>query len=140
MLIHLIIQNMDLLSFTFFFFLVFLGPHPWHMVVPRLGVQSELQLPAYATATATRGPSCICDLHHNSRQHRILRPLSEARDRTCVLMDTRQIRFRCATTETPKRFFSMAIYILQIQRLFEWIIHRNPLKLIQWEFPGGSAG
>ena len=25
----------------FFFFLVFLGPHPWHMEVPRLGVESE---------------------------------------------------------------------------------------------------
>ena len=25
-----------------FFFLVFLGPHPWHMEVPRLGVESEL--------------------------------------------------------------------------------------------------
>ena len=26
----------------FFFFLVFLGPHPWHMEVPGLGVESEL--------------------------------------------------------------------------------------------------
>ena len=34
--------------FSFFFF--FLGPHPWHMAFPRVGVQSELQLPAYATA------------------------------------------------------------------------------------------
>ena len=24
---------------------VFLGPHPWHMEIPRLGVESELQLP-----------------------------------------------------------------------------------------------
>ena len=28
-----------------FFFLVFLGPHPQHLEVPRLGVESELQLP-----------------------------------------------------------------------------------------------
>ena len=28
--------------------------HLWHMEVPRLGVESELQLPAYTTATATR--------------------------------------------------------------------------------------
>ena len=34
-------------------FSLFLGPHPWHMEAPRLGVHSELQLPAYATATAT---------------------------------------------------------------------------------------
>ena len=28
----------------------FLGPHLWHMEVPRLGIELELQLPAYATA------------------------------------------------------------------------------------------
>ena len=39
----------------FFFFppFFFLGPHPLHMEAPRLGVESELQLPAYTTATAT---------------------------------------------------------------------------------------
>ena len=65
------------------FLFVCLGPHPWHMEVPRLGVESELQLPAYATATATPDLSCICNLHHSSsRQRRILNPLNEARDRT----------------------------------------------------------
>ena len=61
-------------SFFFFFFglFVFLGLHPQYMDVPRLGVQSELQLAAYPTATATRDPSRVCDLHHSSRQHRIL--------------------------------------------------------------------
>jgi len=34
------------------FFFSFLGPHPQHRDVPRLGVRSELQLPAYTTATA----------------------------------------------------------------------------------------
>ena len=33
-----------------FIYSVYLGPYPWHMEVPRLGVQLELQLPAYATA------------------------------------------------------------------------------------------
>ena len=55
------------------------------MEFPRLGVEPELQLPAYATATPD--PSCICDLHHSSWQHWILNPLSVARDRTCILMD-----------------------------------------------------
>ena len=32
-------------------FCFFLGLHLQHMEVPRLGVESELQLPAYATAT-----------------------------------------------------------------------------------------
>ena len=65
-------------SFFFLFFL--LGPHPCHMELPRLGVESELQLQAYATATATQDPSCICDLYHSSRQRRIFNPLIEARD------------------------------------------------------------
>ena len=33
-----------------FFFGLFLGPHRRHMEVPRIGVKSELQLLAYATA------------------------------------------------------------------------------------------
>ena len=39
--------------------------------------------------------------HHSSRQCRILNPRSEARDWTCVLMDTSQISFCGATTGTP---------------------------------------
>ena len=62
-----------------------------HMGVPRLGVKSELQLPAYAIATATSDLSRVCDLHHSSRQGQILNPLNEARDRTQILMDTSQI-------------------------------------------------
>ena len=59
------------LSFSSF---VFLGLHLWHMNVPRIGVKSELQLLAYAAATAMPDPSCVCDLHHNSRQCRSLTP------------------------------------------------------------------
>ena len=53
------------------------------MEVFRPGVEAEVQLLAYATAT--RDPSRICDLHHSSRQHWILDPLNEARDRTHIL-------------------------------------------------------
>ena len=31
--------------------------------------------------------SSICDLHHSSRQHQILNPLSKARDQTRILLD-----------------------------------------------------
>ena len=36
----------------------FLRSHLRHMEVPRLGVESELQLPAYTIATATQNLSC----------------------------------------------------------------------------------
>ena len=73
------------------FFFFFLELHLQHMEVPRLGVRSELQLPAYTTATAMQDPICICDLHCSSLQHRILNPLSEARDRPCIFMDSSQV-------------------------------------------------
>ena len=89
---------------TFFFF-CFLGPHPRHMEVPRLGVESKLQLPAYTTATAMGDLSSVCNLHHSSQQCWILNPLSKARDRTHILMATSWIRFCCATKGTPKLAF-----------------------------------
>ena len=48
------------------------------------------------------GPSCICNLHHSSRQRRILNPLSEAKDRTCVLRDTSRSHFCWARTRTRR--------------------------------------
>ena len=51
--------------FIFFVFLPFLEPLPQHMEVPGLGVELELLLPAYATATTMRDPSYICHLHHS---------------------------------------------------------------------------
>ena len=50
-------------GFVSFCFVCFLGLHPRHMEVPRLGVQSELQLPAYTAATATRDPSHVFNLY-----------------------------------------------------------------------------
>ena len=73
------------------------------MEFPRLGVESELPLLAYATATATQDLNRVCDLHHSSRQCCIPDPLSEAREQTCTFMDTSQVRFRFATTGTPTR-------------------------------------
>ena len=65
------------LSLSFFFFCLFLGLHLQHMEVLRLGVESGMQLPAYATATATQDLSRFCNLHHSSQQRQILNPLSE---------------------------------------------------------------
>ena len=60
------------LKHIFVWFWFFLGPPPWYMEVPRLGVQSELQLPAYAIATVKWDPSPICDLYHSSWQSQSL--------------------------------------------------------------------
>ena len=66
------------------------------MEVARRGVESELQLPAYttATATATPDPRCVWDLHHSSQQCQVLNLLSKARDRTRILMDSSWVRYR----------------------------------------------
>ena len=37
---------------VYLFIYCFLGLHPWHIEAPSLGVELELQLPAYTTATA----------------------------------------------------------------------------------------
>ena len=66
----LIYSKPRILKSFFFFFSIILGMHPWHMEVSRLGVKSEIQLPAYTTTTAMWDPSCICDLHHSPWQHR----------------------------------------------------------------------
>ena len=71
---------------------VFLGKHLWHMEVPRLGIKLELQLPVYTTATATRDPCHVCDLHYSSQQYWILNPPSEAGDQTRVLMNASWVR------------------------------------------------
>ena len=88
------------IMYIYFGGIVFLGPHLHHMEVPKLGVESELQLLAHATDTAVWDPSCVCDPNHSSQQHWILNPLSRARDQTCVLTDTSRVCHHWATTET----------------------------------------
>jgi len=64
------------------FFCLFLGPHSHRMEVPRLGVELELQPPAYATATAIQDPSQVCELQNRWQQFGILNAQSETRDQT----------------------------------------------------------
>ena len=80
-------------TFIYFCFVLFcfcfLGPYLQHMEVPKLGVKLELYTTAYTTATAMQDWSHICNPHHSPWQCRILNPLYEARDQTCILMDDR---------------------------------------------------
>ena len=57
------------------------------MEVPRLEVESEMQLLAYTTAITMRDLSLVCSLHCSSWQCQILNPLTKARDQTHILMD-----------------------------------------------------
>ena len=106
-------------SFSYFFFspLAFSELHLWHKDVSRLGVKSELQLPAYTTATATNDLSHICDLHHSLWQHHILNPVREARDRTCILMDTSQVHNPLShNRNSPDIFYFILLYIFVISK------------------------
>ena len=84
------------------------------MEVPRLGVESELQMLAYTTAT--QDPSCICNLHHSSQECWIFNPLSEARDQTHNPMVTSWIHFHCVITGTPK-----SSLFLKIMNIFYFV-------------------
>ena len=86
------------------------------MEVPRLGVESKLQLPACTTATTNQDLSSICNLHHSSQQCKILNPLSEVRDWTCVLTDTIWAHYCWATAGTP--YLILFIYLVFIYLFF----------------------
>ena len=122
--------NFCLFCFLFLFF-CFLGPHPQHMEVPRLGVKSELQLPAYAATTAMQDLSCVCDWHlyHSSQQCRIPDPLSEPRDQTHILKKTTQIHFLWATTGTPEMKINLNLRInsgrINILTILSLLIHKK---------------
>ena len=87
--------------FIYFLFL-FLGPHLWHVEIPKRGVELELQLLAYTTATATWYLSFIYDQHHSSQQCQIPNPPEQGRDQTHILIDTSWSHLHCAMMGTLK--------------------------------------
>ena len=124
--------------FFFFFAFCLLGPHPWHMEVPRLGVQSELLLPAYTMATAIPDLSRGCHLHHSSRQCQILNPLSEARDRTHNIMVPSRI-----VSAAPQRelwFFPFLIthWTMHARYMSKYLIH-CPILVFQQSCEVGTV-
>ena len=70
------------LFFVFCCCFCFLGPHFWHMEVPRLGVESGIgAVPANLCHSHSNIVlSHICGPHHILWQCQILNPLSKARD------------------------------------------------------------
>ena len=79
------------------------------MEVPRLGVELELQLPAYTSATATPDLSHIWDLHHAHSNAGSLPHWARPGIEPSVLMDTSQIDFR-----TPE-------YVGLISGIVDWV-------------------
>jgi len=91
-------------DWVIFLFLIFLGLHPQHMEVPRLGVQSELQLPAYATTTATANAG--------SEPH--LQPTPTAHSNTGSLIHQARLGIKTATSQVPDGFVS-AVPLQELQ-------------------------
>ena len=99
--------------FFFFFFFVFRGHIQQHIKVPRLRVKLDL---------AIADLSCICNLYHSSLDPY---PLSEARNKTCVLMDGSQICFCWALMD----FFFFLRYSGLIQPVLILHILNNSLSI-----------
>ena len=113
------------------------------MEVPRLGVELKLQLPAYTTATTTRDPSFVCDLHHSSWQRQILNPLSEARDRTCILMDSSRVLLLLShDRNSPELTFLKSGVFVSIKSNCTFVTSVELTK--RWQCrrqrPGGNSG
>ena len=96
---------------VYIFLFLFPWPHVWHLKFPRLGVESELQLPVYTTAPAKPDPSHVCNLCCSLRYRWILKPLSKARDRTHILMDTSQFFNPQSHYRNPCLFFYKANFL-----------------------------
>ena len=90
-----------MLFYLFIFSFRLFRAHLGHKEVPRQGVESELQLLVYATATATAtwDLSHVCNLYHSSWQCQILNPLSKGRDQTRIFIDISRIHFTVSQSE-----------------------------------------
>ena len=88
------------ISLSYFFFLLF-GATP----TAYGSSQARGQIGATAV-TAMPDLSRVCDLHHSSWQRKILNPLSEARDRTFIPMDTSRI-----VSPAPQRALLSHMYV-----------------------------
>ena len=98
---------------------------------------------------ATWDPSHNCNLYHNSWQCHIVNPLSEARDRTHLLMDTSWIRSHWATTGTlhiciehwflmkeQRQFCEERIVFATNRGLRIWVKYLNSIHEVAGLIPG----
>ena len=86
---------------------IFLGPHSRHMEIPRVGVKwscSHWPTPQPQPQSQPHGIWAVSVTYSTAHSNARSLTHSEARDQTWVLMDTSQICFCWATTETPTYF------------------------------------
>ena len=86
---------------------------PMDMEVPRLGVELELQLPAYAAVTMP-DPSLACDQHHSSQQCHTLNPLRRAGIKHASSSILVQFITPEPQWELPEIYIYISIYIFYI--------------------------
>ena len=102
------------------------------MEISELRVESELQLPAYATAIIMVDLSHICKLHYRLQRCWILNPPSKARDWTQVLMDVSQICYHWAMMGTPINSFKYSFQLWFVMAYWVWfpVLYSRTLLLI----------
>ena len=94
--------------FLFLFLFCFFGPHPWHMAFPSLGVKTELQLLAFATAKQ-RGIQSASATY--TTVHRNARSLThKARPRTEPEPSWILLRFISAESQWEFLFFFLSFF------------------------------
>ena len=104
---HMCLKYIRICIFFIFIF-CFLGPHPLHMEVPRLGGLFRATAASLHHSHSNVGSEPRLQPPPQLTACQILNPLIEARDRTCDLMVPSQIHFCCATMETPVSIFCHA--------------------------------
>ena len=114
-----------LFLFFFFFFFLFLLFRPTPMAYGSSQTRGWIGVVATSLhhvhhSHINSGSEWVCDLHYSSRQCQIPDPLSEARDRTHILMDTSRICFHCATMGTLCFLFIF----------FKWSFLSSPLSYL----------
>ena len=73
-------------------------------------------------------PSHVCDLHHSSRQRWILNPLSEARDRARIFMDTSQSHGR--------NFLKGKTIVFGVPVVAQWLMNLTRNHEVAGSIPG----
>ena len=89
------------------------------MDILRPGVSWELQLPTYTIAIATPDLSHICNLRCSLWQRQILNPLSEARDRTHILMDASRVLRPLNHSGNSSVNIFLSVRLLSCERRFQ---------------------